>query len=83
MLRILVDRYASYGQLRVSNNNYISPFDMGMACFAAGKFLPTEFGCASCLHCTQQMNLEVCDLFCSQVSNLTSSIRYKSGMETN
>ena len=77
MLRILVDGYASSGQLLVSDNNRYSPFDMGMACFAAGNYLPADDGCASCLHCTQQMSVEVCDLFCSEVSNAAWRIRYK------
>lgn len=42
----------------------ISAFEMAMGCYAIGQKLPSDIGCVSCLNCKQQMNLEVCDLFC-------------------
>lgn len=67
-VRAEIKKFADSDQLRTSSDAAISPYAMGVACFAKGHSVPGEHDCASCLHCTQQLSDNVCHLFCPEPS---------------
>lgn len=63
-VRAKIQKLVDADLLRTSPDNFISPYAMGVACFAKGNSIPGEHDCASCLHCMQQLSANVCSLFC-------------------
>ena len=67
-VRTRIKLLADADRFRVSSDGHFTAFEMGMGCYAIGQQVPSDNGCASCLHCTAQLNPEVCDLFCPPVT---------------
>ena len=72
--RFEIYKMAKDDKLPVSQEHSISPYVMGVACFALGFRMPSEQGCASCLFCELQFSSDVCNLFCKTIHNPTKPL---------
>lgn len=68
LARSRIKQLADADRFRVSEGGQYTAFEMAMGCYAVGQRVPSDGGCASCLHCTQQLSIDVCDMFCPPVT---------------